>query len=261
MFVGEGDPLGAGLGLEDLAQLGLQLAVVAGVVGVLAAGPPLEQVHAADALAEVLPERLFRGHEEHVAVGGLVQLVAHAFAHAGRSRCPPLVVVGRVAGDLGLRPFVGAPGLRAIPVERGGGIGLCDLHPAALARLPGAQHAGEDAERAVQRPGVDTDRDVLRHVAEAVVVVGRCDDAGPRVEGDAVTRQVLVGAGHAVAGDRAEHDREDSPRAVARSRGRAWRARPVAWPRPPRRRWRPDRGRLACLRRSSGRARCCACRG
>jgi len=45
----------------------LELPVVAGVVGVLLAGPPFEELGAADRLAEVLPERPLGGHEEDVA--------------------------------------------------------------------------------------------------------------------------------------------------------------------------------------------------
>ena len=52
---------------EDVAQLAPELAVAPGVVGVLGAGPALEEVHAVDALAEVLPEGLLRGHEQDVA--------------------------------------------------------------------------------------------------------------------------------------------------------------------------------------------------
>ena len=63
----------------------------------------------------------------------LVELVAHAVAHAGGAGRAPLVAVGLVAGDLGLGPLVGLPGLAAQPVHRGGGVGLRDLEPAALA--------------------------------------------------------------------------------------------------------------------------------
>jgi hypothetical protein len=86
----------------------LELSVAPGVVGVLGARPALEEVHAVDALAEVLPEGLLRRHEEDVAlVLGLVDLVAHALDHAGGARGPALVVVGLVAGDLGLGALVG----------------------------------------------------------------------------------------------------------------------------------------------------------
>ena len=46
-------------------------------------------------------------HEQDVAVGGLVELVAHAVAHAGGAGRPALEVVGLVAGDLVLGPLVG----------------------------------------------------------------------------------------------------------------------------------------------------------
>ncbi len=47
---------------------------------------------------------------------------------------------------------------------------------------------------------------MLGHVHEAFVVELGLYDAGPRVVRDAVTRHVAVRTGHAVAGDRAEHD-------------------------------------------------------
>src|SRR3954466_1057610 len=76
------------------------------MVGVRRPGPTLEQVHPLDALAEVAPERLLARHEQHVAVEGFVDLIAHALAHTGSARRSALVVVGRVAGDLVLRPLV-----------------------------------------------------------------------------------------------------------------------------------------------------------
>ena len=53
---------------------------------------------------------------------------------------------------------------------------------------------------------MDAHRGVLGQVGEAVLVDLGGDDARPGVEGDAVGRQVLVGPGHAVPGDGAEHD-------------------------------------------------------
>jgi hypothetical protein len=50
----------------------LELRVAAGVVGDALTRPLLEGVHAVDAFAEVLPERLFRRHEQDVAVGRFV---------------------------------------------------------------------------------------------------------------------------------------------------------------------------------------------
>ena len=67
---------------------GLELEVALGVVRIGGAGPLLEQVHAADALAEVPPEGLLRGHEQHMCVGRLVQLVADALPHAGQPARP-----------------------------------------------------------------------------------------------------------------------------------------------------------------------------
>jgi hypothetical protein len=70
-----------------------------------------------------------------------------------------------------------------------------------------AQHAGQHREPAEQRRGVDADRDVLGDVAEALLVVGGRDRAGPGVVGDAVRGHVLVGTGHPVSRHRAEDDR------------------------------------------------------
>ena len=142
----------------------------------------------------------------HVAVGRLVDLVAHAALHAGGARRPALVVVALVAGDLGLGPLVGLVGLAAEPVHGGRGVALGDLHAAALAGVAGPDDAGQHAQRTEQRAGVDAHRRVLGDVGEAVLVERRVHQAGPRVVGDAVARQVLVGAGGAVAGDPAEHD-------------------------------------------------------
>jgi len=59
--------------------------VAPAVVGVGRPGPAVEQVHAAGAFAEVAPERLLAGHEQHVAVVGFVELVANAFPHAAEA--------------------------------------------------------------------------------------------------------------------------------------------------------------------------------
>ena len=69
-------------------ELVAQLEVAPGVVGVLRARMGLEQVGAADAVAEVLPELPLGGHEQDVAVGGLVDLVADAVLHPGGARAP-----------------------------------------------------------------------------------------------------------------------------------------------------------------------------
>ena len=85
--VAELDPLVGGLLLEDVGENALELDVVAGVVAELGAGPTLEQVGAADAFAEVLPELLLARHQQDVAVvGGGVHLVAHTFFHPRRAR-------------------------------------------------------------------------------------------------------------------------------------------------------------------------------
>ena len=175
------------------------------MVGVLGAGPPLEEVRTLDRLAEVLPQRLLGGHEEDVApVGCLVDLIADAVDHARGARLAALVVVGLVPGDLGLGALVGPPCLRAVPVHGCGGVRLGDLEARALAGGLGPQHGGHDAERPEEGTGVDAHGGVLGKVGEAGVVDGRRDDAGPGVEGHAVGGQVLVGTGHAVAGDGAE---------------------------------------------------------
>ena len=84
-------------------------------------------------------------------VGRLVDLVAHALDHAGGARGTALVVVGLVAGHLGLGPLVGPPGLGAVPVHGRGGVGLGQVDVGALAGRAGPDHGGQDAERAEER--------------------------------------------------------------------------------------------------------------
>ena len=178
------------------------------MVGVLGARIRLEEIHAVDALAEVLPEGLLARHEQHMAVTGLVHLIAHALPHAGQAGGAPLVVVGRVAGDLVLRAQVRPLGLDAIPVHVGGSIRLGELHLAPHPGLAGLDDAGEDAHRGDHRADVDADvRHVLGDAGEAVVVGDGLHDAGPGVVGDAVARHVSVGAGGAVPRQGGEHDR------------------------------------------------------
>src|SRR4051794_3707811 len=64
VLLAEDDPLAGRPGLEDLGQLVAQLEVATGVVRVLAARVRFEQLGAADALAEVLPELALAGHED-----------------------------------------------------------------------------------------------------------------------------------------------------------------------------------------------------
>src|SRR5690606_7971403 len=170
-----------GAAVEDLAQLGLQLAVAGGVIGDPGTRPALEQVGASHALAEVLPELTLRRLEQDEAVLRRVDLVTDAVPHAGRAGRPPLVAVGLVAGHLVLGPLVGLPRLAAVPVHGSRCIRLGDLHAAALAGLACADDAGEDAERPEQRPGVHAHRRVLGDVREALVVDAGHHEAGPRV--------------------------------------------------------------------------------
>ncbi len=143
-----------------------------------------------------------------MAVGGLVVLVAHAFPHAAEPGRAALVVVGRVAGDLGVGTLVVAlPRLDAIPVEIRGGVGLRDLHVGALAGLLRADERGQDADRAEGGTGGDADVGLVGDAAEPLVVDNRLQRARPRVVRDSVARQVPVRAGRAVAGDRAHDDR------------------------------------------------------
>ena len=179
---------------------------MAGVVGVLGAGPPLEHVHAVHSLAEVAPEGLLGGHEQHVAVGGLVDLVADALPHAGQAGLAPLVVVGGVAGHHVGRTFVGLVGLDAVPVHVGGGIGLGHLQRRTLTGLPGADDSGKDAQGGHHRADVDAHVGQYGDAGEPLVVDHRLDQASPRVVGDAVAGHVAVRAGGAVAGQGAEHD-------------------------------------------------------
>ena len=176
------------------------------MVGVRRSGPALEEIHPVDTGAEVAPEHLLAGHEQHVAVAGRIDLVADALAHSRGPRRAAYVVVARVAGDLGFGAVVGLPRLAAIPVESGGAVALRKLEIRALAGVAGPNDRGEDGERTVERGGIDADADVLRDVGEALVVDSRRDDAGPGVVGDAVTGVVAVGAGRAVAGDAREHE-------------------------------------------------------
>src|SRR5690606_21746687 len=113
------------------------------------------------ALAEVAPEGALRGLEQHEPVLRLVDLVAHAVAHAGGARRAPPVAVRLVAGHLVLGALVGLPGLAAVPVHRRGRIRLRDLEAAALTGGAGADDPGQDAEGAEQRSGVNPDRRVL----------------------------------------------------------------------------------------------------
>src|SRR4029450_7522301 len=69
-----------------------------------------------------------------------------------------------------------------------------------------ADDAGENAERRVQRPGVDADGGVARNRGQPVGVEGGARDTGPGIVGDAMARHILVGAGRAVAGNGAEDD-------------------------------------------------------
>ena len=202
----EGEPFLRRPLLELVAQDRCAARCCRRVVAVLRAGPLLEEVFAADAGAEVLPELALTRHEQHEPVGRFVEVVTHARFHAGRARRASFEVVGFVAGDLRFGPFVRAPGLAAQPVDCGGRVGLRELQLATFAGFTRAQHAGEQAERAEHRTGVDADRHVLGHVCEPVVVDLGTDDAGPHVVRDAVARHVAVRTGHAVAGDRAEHD-------------------------------------------------------
>ena len=58
---------------------------------VLAAGG--NALDAVEAGAEVLPECLLRGHEQHVAVSAVVELVTYAFLHAGGGHRAAHVIV------------------------------------------------------------------------------------------------------------------------------------------------------------------------
>jgi hypothetical protein len=176
------------------------------VVGDGLAGEPLVEVGPADAAAEGLPELALGRLEQHVAVLGLVGLVAHAVAHAAGAGRAPLAAVAGVAGDLVGRPLVGLPRLAAQPVDGGRGVGLGHLHVPARAGLARLQHGGEQAEGAEQRAGVDADRRLLDQVGEALVVDGGGGHPGPGVVGEAVAGHVPVRPGHAEARHRDQHD-------------------------------------------------------
>src|SRR5580698_1714238 len=141
-----------------------------------------------------------------LAVLGLVDLVAHPLDHAGCARGTAFVVVRLVARDLGLGPLVGPEALRAVPVHRRGGVGLCNVDVGALTGFAGPDHRGQDAERTEDGPSVDADGDVLGDVGETLLVGRDLHDPGPGVVGHAVARVVAVRTGHAVPRDRAEDD-------------------------------------------------------
>src|SRR5690606_1494906 len=145
--------------------------------------------------AEVLPELALRGHEQHDAVARAVVLVAHRLGHAVVAHRPPRpAAVAVVAGDLVLRALVRLVAFDAVPVERRRGVALRDLEATRLAGGAGADDRRADAERGVQRAGVDADRRVARDRRLAVGVERRARGAGPRVVGDAVTRHVAIRA-------------------------------------------------------------------
>ena len=180
LLLAEPQPLGGGPCLEHVAQDRLQLAVAARMVGELRARPALEQVRPADALAEVLPERLLARHEQHVPIRRFVDLVADALLHAGGAGRAALVIVGLVARDHVGGALVREPALDPIPLHVGGGVGLAELELRALAGLARADHRGEDAERAEHRAHVHADRGVLRDVAEALFVDRPASPSRPR---------------------------------------------------------------------------------
>ena len=245
-----------------VAQLGAQLEVAARVVGVLRAGPAFEQVGPVDRLAEVLPELLLRAMKSTWPSAALVELVAHALAHAGGAGRAALVVVRLVAGDLALGPLVGLAGLDAQPVDRGGGVGLRDLEERALAGRAGRARCRRGSPIAPKSgPALMPIETCSGMCGKPSSSMSGLNDAGPRVVRDAVARQVAVRAGHAVAGDRAQHDArvdlaqaleaEAAPRETARAHrldhgvGAARRA----------------RGTSRRPRRCAGRGRRCACPG
>src|SRR5262249_18706084 len=152
------------------------------------------QLGTLDALAEVLPELAFGGHEEDQAVLRAVVLVAHRLLHAVVADRPARsLTVAVVARHLVLGPFVGLVALDAVPVERRRRIALPHLEAAARSRGARADDRRADAERRVERAGVDADRRVGRDRREALRVVRRPRHAGPGVVGDPVARHVLVG--------------------------------------------------------------------
>ena len=139
-----------------VGELGAELGVAARVVGVLRPGMLLEQVGAVDGPAEVLPELALGRHEEDVAVGRLVELVAHAVAHAGGAGRAALVAVGLVPGDLASRAARRPSTSRCAaspsrPPRRTGRSRAGTARPVARARVIPAS----TPEGAEQRTGVD----------------------------------------------------------------------------------------------------------
>ena len=117
-----------------------------------------------------------------------------------RAPCVP------ACGDLVLRTLVRFIALDAVPVEGGRRVALSYLEVTTLAGRARTDDRRADAERRIERPGVDADGRVRRDGRLLVGAVRGARHAGPCVVGDAVTRHVLVRAGHAVAGVCAEDD-------------------------------------------------------
>ena len=202
----EFDPLRGGALLENSLQFTAQIDVADGVIGIARAGALFIQVGAADAAAEVLPELALGGHEQHMAVAGAVVLVAHCGVRAQRAGFAALAAIRGIAGHFRFGTFIGAIGFHHHPVGERRTVGLrhIDLRTHALALR--AHHRRQDRERRPDRAGARAHAGHWRNGGKAVGVGGRHGAGTPGVETHAMAGHVLVGPGHAVAGQRAEDD-------------------------------------------------------
>src|SRR5699024_3460397 len=88
-----------------------------------------------------------------------------------------------------------------------GGVALGDLEAAALTGVTSTNHTGENTERPEKRTGVDADGRMLGDRGEALFGDLGFHQPCPDVIRDTVAGKVGVRSGHAITGDRAEHDR------------------------------------------------------
>lgn len=117
VLITEHDPLAGRLGPEQSNQGRLELCISHCVVRELRSRPPCKKIGSVDSFAEVLPERLFAGHEKHVAIGRGVNLISDAPLEPCGARGPSFEVVTGISVDLVLGSFVAPPCLDPVPIE------------------------------------------------------------------------------------------------------------------------------------------------
>ena len=176
------------------------------MIGILAARILVEQVFSAQADTEVLPKRLLAGHEQHVAIGRSVELIANAFPHTAKAWLAALEVVTRVAGDYIGGLLVGLPTLDAIPVEVRSSVALRDLHVGTLTGCARTHQRGEHRHRTKRWARGDADIGLVGRAAESVGIDHWVHLTSPRIEGNAMGGQIAIRAGGAIAADAAKDD-------------------------------------------------------